>query len=247
VGPQTIFLRDQGFVEDGSDINWGEVTGSPEDKMFLTEEDAIYLRLGPGHDLKLGQEFTIYRPLRNIGPGRIVQFQGTVRVNEWDPHTRIARGKLVESLDVIERGARIGPITRRFEVIDPVRNDAEVRAHVLAGIYPHNFFGQNQVVFIDKGEQDGLRIGNRLFVIRRGDAWRKSLATPEAATRIALESNSAAEIEKVSPPRDERHLPEEIVGELRIIGVRPHTATALVTTATREIEQNDDAISRKGY
>ncbi len=246
VVPQTVFLRDTGFISDDDKEDWGEVNGAAEDKMFLTDTDEAYMRLGPNHDVKIGQELTVFRPVRKVSGGNLVQIQGTVRINRWDPQTRIARGTITESLDVIERGARIGPVGRRFQVVPPMRNEKDVNAQVLASVYPHNFYGQNQVVFIDKGDEDGLKVGNRLFVIRRGDAWRKSLASDVAGQRIALESESAAETEK-PPTINDQHAPMEVIGELRILTTRKHTAAALVTQSTREIELGDSAVARKGY
>lgn len=243
----TIFLRDQGFVDDSQDQNWGEIIGSPVDKMFLSDFDSIYLKMAGNRDVKLGQELTIFRPVRQVPGGKVVQIQGTVRVDSWNPNARIARGQIVESLDVIERGARIGPIMRKFSVTPPARNDSDVAAHVLASVHQHEFYGQNQVVFIDKGSQDGLKNGNRLFIIRKGDAWRASLASDADAYRIAIESNSPAEMEPVPTPHDKGVLPEEVVGELRVVDLRDHTATCVVTQSRREIETGDDAIARKGY
>src|SRR5262249_51978838 len=37
VPPETIFLRDTGFIEDDATSNWGSITGAPVDKMFLTD------------------------------------------------------------------------------------------------------------------------------------------------------------------------------------------------------------------
>ena len=246
VVPQTVFLRDTGFISDDDKEDWGEINGAAEDKMFLTDTDEAYMRLGPNHDVKIGQELTVFRPVKKIAGGNLVQLQGTVRIDRWDPSTRIARGQVTESLDVIERGARIGPVGRKFQVVPPIRNEKDVNAAVLASVYPHNFYGQNQVVFIDKGDEDGLKVGNRLFVVRRGDAWRKSLASNVAGLRIALESNSPADTE--SPPTiNDTHAPMEVIGELRILTVRKHTAAALVTQSTREIELGDSAVARKGY
>jgi hypothetical protein len=246
VVPQTVFLRDTGFISDDDKEDWGEINGAAEDKMFLTDTDEAYMRLGPNHDVKIGQELTVFRPVKKIAGGNLVQLQGTVRIDRWDPSTRIARGQVTESLDVIERGARVGPVGRKFQVVPPIRNEKDVNASVLASVYPHNFYGQNQVVFIDKGDEDGLKVGNRLFVIRRGDAWRKSLASNVAGLRIALESESPADTE--SPPSiNESKAPMEVIGELRILTVRKHTAAALVTQSTREIELGDSAVARKGY
>jgi len=246
VVPQTVFLRDTGFISDDDKEDWGEINGSAEDKMFLTQTDQAYLRLGNGHDVKLGQELTVFRPVRKVPGGNLIQIQGTLRVNRWDPKTRVARGELTESIDVVERGAHVGPVGRKFEVVPPIRNEKDVNANVLASVYPHNFYGQNQVVFIDKGDEDGLKVGNRLFVVRRGDAWRKSLASDVAGLRIALESDSPADIEQPPTIRDSR-APMEVIGELRVLSVRKHSASCLLTSSTKEVELGDSAVARKGY
>ena len=131
-------------------------------------------------------------------------------------------------------------------MVPPLRNEVDLRASVLSSVTPHPFYGQNQVVFLDRGEQEGLRPGNRLFIVRRGDAYHQSVVAGGAARRIAIESDSPADVERV-PQRDDSHYPEEVVGELRVLAVRPHTCTAMVTRSTREIEQNDAAVARKGY
>ncbi|MFO0673393.1 MAG: LysM peptidoglycan-binding domain-containing protein [Polyangiaceae bacterium] len=246
VAPDTLFLRDQGFIDDQADENWGEINGSPEDKMFLTDTDDVYLRLDVSRDVRIGQELTVFRYARSVPGGKLVQLQGTVRINDWNPKTGIARASVVETLDAIERGARVGPVGRRFTIVPPLRNETDVEATVLASLYPHVFYGQNQLVFIDKGEKDGVHPGNRLLITRREDAWGKSLAAPNAATRIAIESTSPAAIEKVPTPRNNRVLPEESVADLRVVFVRDHTAACVVTNSDREIEPGDIAKMRKG-
>ncbi len=247
VAPQTVFLRDVGFIDDDQKDDWGTISGASVDKMFLTDTDEVYVRIAPGHDVRIGQELTIFRPIRNAGTGKLVQIQGTVRVDQWDPSTHIARGVISETLDVVERGARIGPVGRRFNVVAPVRNDKDLVANVLASVYPHTFYGQNQIVFIDKGSVEGLKPGNRLFVVRRGDAWHKSLASDVAGNRISLESDSPAAIERVPSPPSDAKLPEEVMGELRVLTTREHSAACLVTQSRSEIELGDDAVARKGY
>ncbi|OJY30865.1 MAG: hypothetical protein BGO98_29325 [Myxococcales bacterium 68-20] len=246
VPADTVFLRNQGFIEDESS-NWGEITGAREDKMFLTDYDEAYLRIGGDHDVKIGQELTVYRPIKSSAGVRLVEIQGTVKVDQWNPKERIARARVVETIDTIERGARVGPIARRFEVVPPARNEKDVEASILTSIHPHNVYGQNQVVFIDKGDEDGLKPGNRLLVVRKGDGFHKTQPSRSAAKRIALEDPSPAAIENITKPRDDAALPEEVLAELRVISVKKRTAMALVTTARREIELGDKAFARKGY
>jgi hypothetical protein len=245
----TVFLRDQGWLGDESDELWGDITGSAEDKMFLTDLDEVYLGVRPGHDVKIGQELTIFRPRQTAAAGTIVQILGTARVDQWNSHDRIARAQIVETLDVIERGASIGPIARRFEIVAPKRNDAEVRARVLASLHPNILFGQNQVVFIDKGEAAGLKPGNRLFVMRRGDAWRTSLVTPGAGYRVSPDDERPLPPMEKTPgaSRAADKYPDEVVAELRVVSVKKESAACLVTQSSHEIEMDDVAVARRGY
>jgi hypothetical protein len=245
----TVFLRDQGWIHDDSDAVWGKLTGSSQDKMFLSDLDEVYLTLEPGHDVQLGQELSVFRPRKTEVAGEIVQILGTVRVDQYTPQDHTARARVVESLDVIERGASVGPIERSFQVVAPRRNDTDLQAHVLASLHPNILFGQNQVVFIDKGEAAGLKPGNRLFVVRRGDAWRRSLVTPGAGYRVS------ADDERPMPPmeptpgarHEEEKYPDEVVAELRVLAVKKDTAACLVAQSRHEIEVNDVAVARKGY
>jgi hypothetical protein len=245
----TVFLRDQGWIRDDTDATWGTLTGSSQDKMFLSDLDEVYLTIQPGHDVHLGQELSVFRPRTTAVAGQIVQILGTVRVDQYSPQDHLARARVVESLDVIERGASIGPIDRKFEVVAPLRNEADVQAHVLASLHPNELFGQDQVVFIDKGDAAGLKPGNRLFVIRRGDAWRQSLVTPGAGYRVS------ADDERPMPPmektpglrHEEEKYPDEVTAELRVLAVKKNSAAALVIQSRHEIEVNDLAVARKGY
>ena len=245
----TIFLRDQGWIRDPSDEVWGDITGSAQDKMFLTDLDEVYLHVDGSHDVHLGQELTVFRPTHVASVGTIVQINGTVRIDQWNAQDRIARARIVESLNVIERGAKVGPVARKFEVVAPQRNDVEVEAHILASIHPNVFWGQNQVVFIDKGQDAGLKPGNRLFVVRRGDAWRKTLVTPTAGYRVSPDDEAALpDMEKTPGARkDEQNYPDEVIAELRVVSLKKDSSACLVTQSRLEIEPAELAVARKGY
>jgi len=134
-------------------------------------------------------------------------------------------------------------------VVAPVRNDTDLQAHVLASLHPNILFGQNQVIFIDKGEKAGLKAGNRLFIVRRGDAWRRSLVTPGAGYRVSADDERPMPPMEATPGarREEEKYPDEVVAELRVLAVKKESAVCLVTQARLEIEVNDLAVARKGY
>jgi hypothetical protein len=246
VTPDTVFLQTTGFVEDDA-FAWGEITGSREEKMFLTNFDEAYVNIPKGHEVKVGQELTIFRPVESFSKGKLVTIQGTLRVDQWNERERIARARVLEAIDTIERGARVGPLVRRIEVVAPVPNEKDIEASVLTSVVPHAFYGQEQVLVIDRGADENLKPGNRLFVVRRGDGFHMTHPAGSTATRIAIEDPAPAVVEGVGKPESPSKLPTEVVAELRVISVFNRHSMVLVTSANREIEIKDRVIGRKGY
>ncbi len=251
---ETVMLRDLGYIGDPNKDYWGEVVGSREDTKLFAEGNTIYIQIREGVDLRIGQSLSLYEELRDVREirgarapeGSVVAYLGTAKVDEWDPTTRVARALITESLNPIERGVRVGPVGRRFDVVPPRAADVTLWATVLTSIYPHIMFGRDQVVFIDKGGKDGLRPGNRLFVVRKGDVWREDLNPAEQMT-----ANYYAEAEgefRTTPlGGNEEGFPEEVIGELRVLRVNENTAIAAVIASSEEIRPGERALVREGY
>ena len=257
VKPGTIFLRDLGFIYDSKTEDTGEIVGSPEDRMLLTTYNKVYVRVTDEQAKAIfpGDSLTVFRQTRTIKSngndvGKIVQILGTIRVDTIDKKTNLVEGTIIEALDVIERGSRVGPVERRLDVVPPSTNDADLRGTILASVHPTVIYGANQVVMIDRGSKQGLKVGNRLFVVRKGDPWKKGLsATGElAAQSVTLNTDSSATIDKLpNTPEDAPDYPEEVIAEIRVVRVRENTATCLVTTSKREMEPGDGWLMKKGY
>lgn len=255
-GPSTIVLRDQGFMADPQRDNWGELVGSREDQMLLSEGNTVYLQLRDGAEPKPGQLLTLFalsEPRVVAGarkpPGQIVSVKGTVKVDSYDSKKHIARGRIVESLDIIERGVRVGPVGRRFVMVDPKTSRSDVKAKVLNAIYPHVYLAQDQILFLDRGKKDGLEPGVRLVIVRRGDTWRQSVRAGASMTRDRIDLNSPepADSEHTPLSGDEQDFPEEIVGQVRVLKTQEYSAIAVVTRSSKEIVPGDVAVARRGY
>jgi LysM repeat protein len=259
VPPKTVFLRDVGWIDDKKEDTWGEVKASPDDQMLLSEGDDIYVEIAEGHEVAVGQELVIFRPLREVtgedekgdktSKGQLVSIRGTARIDRYNAKTRMVKARIVESLDVIERGAKVGPVGRRFDVVPPVVSDKDLEARILASLYPLQMFGQNQVIFIDKGEEEGVKPGQRFFAIRRGDRWRQTLhgAGDMATLRARVEDDEPDEVDELPSGVDGAKLPDETYAEIRVLRVRDHTATALVTASSHEVDRGARLVSRKGF
>jgi LysM domain len=256
VVPTTVFLRDQGFLGDPKRDLWGELVGAVEDQMLLADGNHVYMAMRPGVELSPGQTLTIFTPVRkpeNVPgarqpPGEIVSVKGTVRIEQYNPKTRVARGRVTESLDVIERGFKVGPVGRQFDVVPPKPAGRAVQARVLSGIYPHKIMGQNQLTFMDRGSEDGLEPGNRLFVLRQGDSWRRSLnvGNDMLKYRLKIESTKPSDTERTPTDGEDKQFPSEVVAELRILRTEKYSSIAIVLEARRELEPGDIATSLPG-
>jgi hypothetical protein len=251
----TVILRDQGYLGDPSTDTWGELAGASEEQMLLSEGNHVFVLLKPDKSARPGEELTLFRAVRPADkvegarkpPGEIVKVLGTVKIESVDPKTRVARGVITESLDVIERGAKVGPVRRKFDVVPPLKSDKEIKARVLNSFYPHVYVAQDQLVFLDRGTEDGLRPGNRLVVLRRGDTWRQTLSSKSARDRVQMETPDGVHVERTPLPGDDGEFPEESVAELRVLSAERYSSLALVTQSRRELSPGDIATTRAGY
>ena len=92
------------------------------------------------------------------------------------------------------------------------------------------------VVFIGAGEKQGVQVGNRFLVTRQGDTWRRSL--------IRSEIKTPAERPARRKPDDSKY-PKEVIGEVRVLYVRPESCTGIITGSTQEIEPGDRVSLRR--
>jgi len=101
---------------------------------------------------------------------------------------------------------------------------------------PHELLGEQQVVFIPVGEDDGVHLGNRFYVTRRTDEWRRTLET----SPNAMGQESAM-------PEDPEEWPEEVIAEGRVVSLRPRSAGLWVTRSVSVVEVGDHVEMREGY
>jgi LysM repeat protein len=255
VPPKTVFLRESGWVDDVAKDTWGTLVGSPDDQMLLSDGDDIYVQIEGDREVSVGQELTIFRPLRDVkdkddgAKGQLVAVRGTARVDRYNAKTRMVKARIIESLDIIERGEKLGAVARRFDVVAPVASDVDVEARILASVDPLQIYGNHHLVFLDKGSKDGVKVGQRFFAVRRGDRWQQSLRTAgsSATTRPRMEDERPAKVEDLFTDVPTDKLPDETYAELRVIRVREGTSAALVIQAKHEVERSARLISRRGF
>ncbi len=236
----TVWLRQQGFLDRDALATAGVVAGSPEEQMLLSPYDDVYLQFDEDVQPDEGAEYTVFRRLdpeshEQESEGELVRILGTIRLDSYDPDERLGRGVVIEALEPIERGFRVARMDRTFTMVPPRQNDRDLEAHVVASLQPTELVASQQVVFVDVGAEDGVKVGNRFFILRSGDAWRES---------NVYRSDRGASVENAPEPEE---YPEEIIAEGRVVNVRPHTATLFVSEARTDVRIGERAQMRRGF
>jgi hypothetical protein len=232
VASRALVLRTNGFVSSKELAGSSKIVGSREEKQLLSTLDQIYVEFPADHPLKVGERYTIYKPktvlhhpVGGAVVGNIVEIVGEVKI-EQITKGRIARGTIVEALDSIERGNRVGPLMRQLRQVARRPNRVQVEGRILGMIRLGTLIGQTELVFIDKGRKDSVSEGNLFYVVRRGDGYRPMME------RVVEED-----------PR----FPKEVVAEIVVVEARDETSVGWVTRSTKEIKAGDRLEMRKGY
>ena len=241
--PGTVWLREEGYLDEEALEDAGVIIGSPEENMMLSTWDDVYVRFASGARVQPGREYTIYREIDEDErepeeEGELVRIFGTVRLRSYDRDRGVGRATITEALDPIERGYRVAPIPRRFEIVPPRANARDVEAKVVATLRPQRMLADQQVIFVDVGREQGVQLGNRFFVIQQGDDWRESLMS---------RGLDYGQLEEDAPEPNDDEYPPEVIAEARVVDVRESTSTLVVTSSTHEVSVGDKAEMRQSF
>lgn len=240
VSADAVFQLDEGLVEDNDGSVVAEIQGSPSDRLYLASGDEVWVKALGSKKLEAGQVLVVQRPVEKTHVGTIVHDVGSLRIIAMREGYTLARAVILEATDVIERGMSLSSDPRELRAISPVAGGPDVEVRILGSTHLHAFYGQHQVVFIDRGSNDKLEAGHSLFVDRQGDGLDNASSYREARTTVSLDSEDLG-VEHTHATDDHEALPPNRIAELRVVAVKPHSATCLVVRSTREIERTDVA------
>jgi len=226
---RNVSIKQTAFVEK-SDLDKSiKVDGGVDEKQLLTIGDSVYLAYDSKNPPKVGQRYSIYRPGNSVKAGgkdvgAYVKIIGAVEVVSVKQDKR-ARGVVVEANQEIERGDKVGSLQKEFKNVTPVPPKVDAQGSIVAMLAKEQLIGRGEVVFVDLGKGSGVEIGNRLFVVRRGDAL------PEQS--------------RDTVGQDDRRFPARTLGEIVIVDVGDKVSIGLVTLSVQEMGLGDLVIMQK--
>ncbi len=224
-----VGLKQTAFVEK-SDLDKSlMIDGSVDEKQLLAIGDSVYVSYPKDNPPKVGQRYSVYKPNNEVksggkNVGSYVRILGTVEIVSVKEDKR-ARGVLVEANQEIERGAKVGPLLKQFANVQPVPPKVDAQGSIVAMLTKDQLIGQGEVVFVDLGKDSGVEPGNRMFVVRRGDAL-----PPKSKTTVG---------------QDDRRFPARPLGEVVIVEVGEKVSIGLVTLAVQEMGIGDIVMMQK--
>jgi hypothetical protein len=97
---------------------------------------------------------------------------------------------------------------------------------VIATFAANTLLSAGNFVVLNRGKRDGVQVGNRTFVIRRGDGYRARLGSWE-----------------IHDPES----PREVVGEILVVDVRDDASVAWIARTNKELKVGEITEMRKGH
>ncbi len=194
------------------------------DHMILGSRDVLYLRLKNPGNVALGDLFTIYkRPHKVFHPvtgqymGHLVNRLAVVQVNEV--HKDLTTVQIVRAYAAVSPGDPVMkfalPTDEGEAVGHPSGGDAEGRVvEFQSNLGVMNMAAQRNIVYLDRGREDGVRPGDRMDIVRSGGSLPQrvvgelKILSIEDRTATALITKSISRILKGDRFRTKGHVHE---------------------------------------
>ena len=239
-GVGTYLLNQVAFVDAADFETSMAVTGGGDAKVMMATLDTVYMSYDSGNPPIPGERLVVYSPTREVKDpetrkvvGYLVEIMGEIEVDSVA--RKAAEGTIMKAINPVERGYRVGPLRRvfrRIEATDADRSASGLVMATLTGTGPMNvkirktrrslpsetLAGDEQFVVVDLGANDGVKVGNVLEIVRKGDEY-----TPKRVFNVPYEEG----------------WPRRVIGALLVVEVQENLSLAVSVFSRREIEQGD--------
>ncbi len=228
-----VSLRQIAFVEHEALDASIKIAGSVDEKELLATGDVVYLTYPEDKPPSVGKRYSIYQtgeevdhPRSGGNVGNYVRILGELEVTSVKKDKR-ARAVITSANHEIERGALVGPLLTQLRTVPPARNEVDAQGTIIAMLGHDQLVGTGEVVFIDLGKKSGLKVGNRMYVVRRGDAYEDVMGPSSTVGQ------------------DDRRFPARALGEVVVVDVGKNISIGLLTLSVQEMGIGDLVMMQK--
>lgn len=151
----------------------GTISGSPEGKTLLGNGDLVFVKTRDSVDI--GDTFYILRggqvathPKTKKRLGYVIEILGVAKIKDFDLGETIA--EITHSFNPITIGDHLQPY---YEINPPVAEESprkpDVEGYIVATTLLREFNSALDIIYIDKGRDDGVQVGDLFRTINLGD------------------------------------------------------------------------------
>ena len=224
-----LAVASPGFVTNREVEESGKLFGSFAEAALLTYADRIYVRFGKKAP-RMGETYLVFRragevihPVTRDPIGYMTEILAEVKVIRVDKDNS-ATVMISKQYDEVARGDLVGPLNEPVvRAVAPRPNERDVKdAFVVADVrrYP-TMLGENSLAIMDKGSDDGVKMGNVFTIYRQHDPL------PQDAL--------------MQPTVLDERFPIEDIGQCVAFEVKAKVTMCLVTQSIREFVLGDHA------
>ena len=266
-----------GFIQTASVNTSYEIVGAEmeADKHIFSEGDNMIVNFGANRGARVGDVYSVIRPrgqvkskwTRKNNLGFYVQEIGLVEIVNVKNGFSVARVKT--SCDNLLLGDLLTPINSRSDLAATPRPKLEVfgdssgkaAGRIILARDGQEMLARDQIVFVDLGREDNVRVGDYLTVFRplgtgnifdkikdesvnarsrdyQSDEYRGGKFSNQAARKSGDQARDKVVTTESAKSRRPDNI-RRVVGELVILNVKEKTATAMVVRASQEIHTGD--------
>lgn len=201
---------------------------SPEEKTMITLTDEVYIDFPLEEQLDAlarGQRFAIMKIVGSIKNddneviANKLRLVGTTEIIYFDDET-LPTGRIVDAYHEIERGDMLFAYDKQLvRVLDKVSRQ-ELDASIIDTMEIATIVGEQQFVFINRGSDDGVEVGNKFLAFEQRDGL--------------LDLPNRVDANDDETPRD--NLPRRLIGEILVVRVTSEYTTGLIINSLREMD-----------
>ena len=268
-----------GFIEQQSPAGQPQIVGGEQERErhVFGQGDLVFIDAGAQQGMKVGQEFEVTRPrgqfrskFSHKGGSLGVYTQELGRLRVVRVRDRVSVAEVMLSCSDLLLGDTLRPLPQRQ--VPAARADAALdrfaeptgkqTGHIVLARDGREALSRDQIVFLDLGAEDNVRVGDYLTVFRpEGHGiFVKSGGEIAANARRGFQSDEfqgggfsnqsqrvkdvngskyGATVKSHTIKRQRPPVPRLVVGEVVVLHVEGRTATAVVTRVAQEIHTGD--------
>ncbi len=158
-----------GFVNDAESI--GTIVGADGNKTIFGYDDVVYVEAKSPENVNIGDKFLIYAPLGRVKHpvtgesfGRLVRGLGILQITAKDSKADVLTARITLSFAEIEEGNQLAPYQEPTLIYRPEKTSKDISGYILEVTDSRTINGQTDVVYLDKGREDGIDPGDRFLV-----------------------------------------------------------------------------------